>query len=341
MDVKENSKTISRSIRDKVKMFMYLINDFDIYMKHKTEKDSQLIIDKTQVEIINEITTTTNLQSLIRSQESKHLEDPSGPDNKYKKLQVAVQFNIPDDIHSNEMITRTKRATNPSCFGQKSLQTLRMYYKANNELHKLRSIVINLMKKNISKVFYRMQDKLKDNEEDEEKNFILTHIHDYSEDQGLPVINDKFQKKRYYNNEESKGNRMRNFKIVSNLETKLQGSFISSKTPLNMKGKFEEGRLCEGRIVPTDKIDKIERMYLSMISFDNLKNKLYMSQSIGKSPKKINKKEDERVVIRKEECLKKSDLSIKRKKRLNNREKNNLALNYDYKDLMKTKFKIK
>lgn len=70
IDTEEYEKRIATQAKDKLKMFIHIICDFEAYIRAKKDKDKQLEIDKVLKTIINEVIMTENLKIFLIHRDS-------------------------------------------------------------------------------------------------------------------------------------------------------------------------------------------------------------------------------------------------------------------------------
>ena len=199
MEFDEFNDKLNKRIKDKLKLFLYIFNDFDLYIKNKSEKDRQLHINETQKNLMNEINATKNLKTLIiyKTKRDKTINTMDNhyniTSNSYRKS--SSHMIMQDQINTlssysrgydndsrnfyyqgnNNNLMHTKKMVNSSCFGQRNIKSIPLFYKTYNEITKIKEdLMFTINKEIMNKVSITIENK---KELDISKNFVLTHLH--------------------------------------------------------------------------------------------------------------------------------------------------------------------
>ena len=123
MNIKLNSNQ-KTALKEQMKLLLFFLDDIENYFNIR----KQIIIPKTISSFLKEVNPKTKVYNLIRK-------------NNLTQTPQFLELNNNTELTPYTKVLNSKRAVNPTCYNQISLENWKVFYKGNNEKNIMRNIV--------------------------------------------------------------------------------------------------------------------------------------------------------------------------------------------------------
>jgi hypothetical protein len=256
-----------QNIKDKMKLFLSILRDFQNYLRFKSKRDEQLQIDYTQMSLIGEIISAENLKNLILSVESKYIKE--------KKQKTNNTENVAESVYNNNSIKRKRSLSmsefhirnNGTCFGQKGICSKNILFNTENEKNVVKQSIHQQLKSEIKNKIYSLL-LSQDNNISTSSNFVLRNVTTKKNSKSperrdiLPTeITDKKDKIE-----------MKNFSLTDRKNV-IQRNFVQVGNVVDFikyKSDYQDNKSRHYKI--KNNVEKLKELYTNILS-----NKIYTS----------------------------------------------------------------
>lgn len=123
MSIKLNSNQ-KTALKEQMKLLLFFLDDIENYFNIR----KQIIIPKPISSFLKEVNPKTKVYNLIRK-------------NNLTQTPQFIEPNNNNELTPHTKVLNSKRAVNPTCYNQISLENWKVFYKGNNEKNIMRNIV--------------------------------------------------------------------------------------------------------------------------------------------------------------------------------------------------------
>ena len=123
MKIKLNSNQ-KTALKEQMKLLLFFLDDIENYFNIR----KQIIIPKPISSFLKEVNPKTKVYNLIRK-------------NNLTQTPQFIEPNNNNELTPHTKVLNSKRAVNPTCYNQISLENWKVFYKGNNEKNIMRNIV--------------------------------------------------------------------------------------------------------------------------------------------------------------------------------------------------------
>ena len=123
MKIKLNSNQ-KTALKEQMKLLLFFLDDIENYFNIR----KQIIITKPISSFLKEVNPKTKVYNLIRK-------------NNLTQTPQFIEPNNNNELTPHTKVLNSKRAVNPTCYNQISLENWKVFYKGNNEKNIMRNIV--------------------------------------------------------------------------------------------------------------------------------------------------------------------------------------------------------
>ena len=123
MNIKLNSNQ-KTALKEQMKLLLFFLDDIENYFNIR----KQIIIPKPISSFLKEVNPKTKVYNLIRK-------------NNLTQTSQFLEPNNNNELTPYTKVLNSKRAVNPTCYNQISLENWKVFYRGNNEKNIMRNIV--------------------------------------------------------------------------------------------------------------------------------------------------------------------------------------------------------
>jgi hypothetical protein len=253
-------------IKDKLKLFLSLMRDFQNYLRFKSKRDEQLEIDNTQLNLIGEIMSAENLKNLIISVESKYVKEKEQKSKNNNNTVEPAQNNCFKISHSQSLLETTHR-NNGSCFGQRVISSKNVLYVSENEKNVVKLSIKKQLKSEIKNRIYSLL-LSQDNKVSTSSNFVLRNVASFKS-VNSPERNDILKTDASDKKEKAE---MKKFPLTER-KNLIQRNFVQVSNVVDyikFKSDYQENNSRQYKI--KNNVNKLKELYSNILS-----NKIYTS----------------------------------------------------------------
>ena len=253
-------------IKDKMKLFLSILRDFQNYLRFKNKRDEQLQIDYTQLSLIGEIISAENLKNLILSVESKYIKE--------KKKKTNNQENFSESVYKNNSFKKRSPSisefhirNNGTCFGQKGISPKNVLFNTENEKNVIKQSIHQQFISDIKNKIYSFL-LSQENNISTSSNFVLRNITS-NKNSKSPDRRDMLQTEI---SDKKDKNEIKKFSLTDR-KNKIQRNFIQVGNVVEFmkyKSNYQDNKNRHYKI--RNNVEKLKELYTNIIS-----NQIYTS----------------------------------------------------------------